>query len=110
MLDNSKLPHSGQGITGMALGALGILIFLTIVAIGILYKMNNHLTDNVKSFMVLLLIIDILVFMGGTGLSVKGITNKERAKLFGIVGLVLNLPLLILIMGIIVGWLGRKLF
>ncbi|MFH1228037.1 MAG: hypothetical protein V1701_09080 [Planctomycetota bacterium] len=110
MSDNVKLPHSGQGITGTALGVLGALILLTIIAIGILYKMNDRLTDNIKSLMVFLLVIDILVLMGGGGLSVKGITNKERAKLFGVIGLILNLPLLILIIGIIMGWLGRKLF
>ena len=107
---DKKLPHSGQGITGTALGALGILLFLTVFVIWLWSKMNDRLTDNLKTLMGILLIIDILILIGGGGLSLKGIFNKERTKLFGIIGLVLNLTSLIFILGMILGYLIRKLF
>jgi hypothetical protein len=107
---NQKTPHSGQGLTGTALGALGILLFLTIVAIGLISKLNNNLTDAVKSLMVILVLVDIAILVLGTALSTHGVLNKERSKLFGVVGLILNLILLIPLLFITLVWLLKLLF
>lgn len=106
---DQKPPHSGQGITGTALGALGMLILLTIFAVILIADYNKRLTDSLKSLMGVFLLVDVAILIVGAGLSVKGIMNKERSKLFGIIGLLLNLPLLIFILGMIMGYLIRKL-
>ncbi|MBI4711822.1 MAG: hypothetical protein HY762_00725 [Planctomycetes bacterium] len=105
---DKELPHSGQGITGTVLGALGIFLFFAAIAAAFLYHSYEADTEDIFSWIVYILVPDALIALAGFGISLKGLLNRERKKLFAVIGCLLNGLLIITLATIFMWYFNRK--
>lgn len=119
MIDNNisleqnqePLKHSGMGIASFVIAiAQGILTVIVIVVAGILTTMGPQ-SEHQGAFMIVGLVImgGMLLHLIGIGLGIAGACQKNRKKIFSILGLILNIcAILIVVFLIVVGMMAKN--
>ena len=86
--------HSGPGIASFAIGILaGLALFIALGVVAVLYNQSPGGLDEKSPTAILagLLIIGLcLVHLLGVGLGIGGLVQKDRRKVFSVLGLAIN--------------------
>ena len=86
--------HSGLGIASFAIGILaGLALFIALGVVAVLYNQSPGGLDEKSPTAILagLLIIGLcLVHLLGVGLGIGGLAQKDRRKVFSVLGLAIN--------------------
>lgn len=98
-------PHTGWGITSTCLGiAAGVVAFLDFTIAGILAnQQGGELNENASEAMAIDCVIFLslgLAFVGGLA-GLAGVVLPDRNKLFGILGLIINVLVFFGICGLV---------
>ncbi len=94
--------HSGIGIASFVMGLIDLVLFFVMVlmAVGVAASAGGQVDEHAPATIMLgLFVIFIgLVCLIGTGLGVGSVLQKQRRRVFGIIGLCLNGGVLLLIL------------
>jgi hypothetical protein len=102
--DDRGLKHSGLGIASfiIAIVVVEVFEFLLIVVTGIVEATNP---GGVEAKPTIATVVGMSIFLGfglslvGIGLGIAGLIQKNRKKVFTILGLVSNLAVIIMVLG-----------
>ncbi len=100
----TPLKHSGLGIASFVMSLfVGIFDFFLVFIAGMVEATSPGGMDEKSTIAV---VLGLLLFLGfglclvGIGLGVAGLIQKKRKKIFSILGLVFNLAVIIVVLGI----------
>ncbi|HLW64871.1 MAG TPA: hypothetical protein VKS79_06080 [Gemmataceae bacterium] len=102
---NKTLPNSGLGIASLVIGlVVGAVDFMSLVVAGILSEKQGAQFDDSKQAIAiwLVLLVGFLASLIGGALAIIGLVQVNRAKGYGIAGLVVNSLLVLGMLGLIV--------
>ena len=104
--DHSLLKHSGLGIASFILSvAVGIFDFVLVAFAGLVEASTPGGMDEES---VIAILIGIFIFGGvaanlaGTGLGVAGLVQRDRRKVFSVLGLAFNVAIVFGIIGLMI--------
>jgi hypothetical protein len=104
--DDRGLKHSGLGIASFIIAiVLGVFEFLFIVVAGIVETTNS---GGIEAKPTIAIVVGMSILLGvglslvGIGLGIAGLIQKNRKKVFTILGLVFNIAVIIMVLGIVV--------
>jgi hypothetical protein len=106
-----RLNHSILGIISTILAFIPILVAIVIAAVSLIIEKSRPYNPEVDrlgefiSFIISIFLFGLLAFSVGSVISVVGLTQKNKMKLFLYVGLVLNVVMLM-----ICTFIGKRFF
>jgi hypothetical protein len=102
----TPLKHSGLGIASFIISIfLGIFDFFLVVIAGVVEATSPGGMDEKSAIAV---VLGLLLFLGfglslvGIGLGIAGLIQKNRKKLFSVLGFIFNLAVVLVVLGIMV--------
>lgn len=97
----SKKKHSGFGIASFILSVIvPILLFITIYSIVLLENLKRGVINEGNEFTTTMRVIAFILFITAfiaAGLGVAGLTQKERKKIFAVIGTFFSVSLIVLV-------------
>ena len=105
-----RLKHSGLGIASFIIALLqGLLTYMVILIAGVLAAAGPQ-RDNEVGFMIvgLLIITGIFTHCVGAGLGIAGLVQKNRKKVFAVLGLILNACALLMVLALMLVGLAAQ--
>lgn len=102
---NAPVKHSALGISSFVIGILQSLLTFSIIFIaGLTYNNQPENQGVIFTIVGLLIFGGIFIHLIGTGLGIAGLVQKNRKKIFSILGLIFNIScILIVLLLILVG-------
>ncbi|HEU0264454.1 MAG TPA: hypothetical protein VFR01_01875 [Geobacterales bacterium] len=104
------LKHSGYGIASFVVSLVqGVLTMAVIVGAGMMSTMGPQ-QDHQVGFMIvgLFIFLGIFVHLVGVGLGITGLVQKNRKRVFSILGLIFNaVALLVVLLLMVVGFMAK---
>ena len=104
--DHSVLKHSGLGIASFIISiVIGMFDFFLVTIAGIV---EATAPGGIDEESVVAVAVGLSIFLGfgvsliGIGLAIAGLIQKNRKKIFPILGLVFNLTIIIVVIGIMI--------
>ncbi|MCD6309870.1 MAG: hypothetical protein J7M18_04100 [Candidatus Eremiobacteraeota bacterium] len=111
---SGELPekHSGLGIASFVISiAVGIIFILSFIIMGTIVAIEGKIPEPTSPVAIISGLIMMLGFVGllvGAGLGIAGLFEKNRKKIFSILGLIFNAGIfLVFIILMIIGLLTR---
>ena len=97
-----KLKHTGLGIASFIIVSISIIIILTIIVIGGMMEASTPgiLEDETSMEAMILGLFGIISFFGllvAFGLGIAGLFQKDRNKIFAILGIIFSIVIIIFI-------------
>lgn len=99
--------HSGFGIASFIISIVaGFIEFTAIIVAGIMATLTENITQTSSIAIGLVIIFSLFLNLTGIGLGIAGLTQKNKKKIFSILGLVFNsFIILLLIVLMIIGFI-----
>jgi cytochrome c biogenesis protein CcdA len=99
--------HSGIGMASLVLALLSALSLVAMIGASVVIVADDPAAledENSPKFIVVfvLLLASLVMMVVGLGLGVGGALQRDRKKLFGILGLISNIVMLLMIVGFFV--------
>lgn len=96
------IKHSGLGITSFIIGIIqSIVSFTAIIISGVIYSIPTENQEIIFAIIGLVIFVGLFIHLIGIGLGIAGLLQKNRKKVFSILGLIFNISCVMVVILII---------